>query len=63
MLYSYEEWTDPENGEVDIHQHEVTRSCYTHLQNFLGVGEHAGHSGSTVSHGMGVWWCLIYCGY
>ena len=35
MLYSYEEWTDPENGEVEIHQHEVTRSCYTHLHNFV----------------------------
>ena len=63
MLYSYEEWTDPETGEMEVHQNEITRTCYTHLHNFLDTCGYAGQSGSTVSHGMGVYWCMIYCGY
>ena len=63
MLYHYEEWVDPETGWTDVQQHEITRSCYEHLHNFIGVGEWAGQSGTSVVYGMMVKWSVIYCGY
>lgn len=63
MLYSYEEWTDPETDEVLIQGRVVDRRSYRHLHSLLDCMEFSGQCGNSVSHGMAVFWSIIYCGY
>ena len=63
MLYKYEEWTDHETNDMEVHSIIVESSLYQHIKNFFGCMEFAGQSGNCVSHGMCVFWSVIYCGY
>jgi hypothetical protein len=63
MLYKYEEWTDPETLELIIAEGAIDWTSYEHLHNFIQATSWAGQCGNSVVHGMGVFWCVVYCGY
>lgn len=63
MIYKYEEWFDVETGKIETIGCIIERSSYEKLKNFQMCMEFSGQSGTCVSHGMNVFWCVIYCGY